>query len=163
MVAYLRSLNEVETSRLPPMFREHEGGFTKYWLEDGEVRWRDITAFEFPKSGWGSGGRMSALETLLSATRGAVGGLLETLVAEAGRLVPDLNSIERAILEDLDSQLPVPVCERCGLLGDQPFDGVGQWVVSVRRRQPACDPHGKGVVGLHGTGNSVVHWMYPTV
>ena len=118
------------------------------------MRWRDITAFEFPKSGWGSGGRMSALETLLSATRGAVGGLLETLAAEAGRLVPDLNSIKRAIrdsshasgaaalkaiLEDLDSQLPVPVCERCGLLGDQPFGGVDQWAVSVRQRQPACD------------------------
>ena len=55
--------------------------------------------------------------------------LLETLAAEAGQPVPDLDSIERAIrdgshasgaaalkaiLEEPDSQLPAPICERCG-------------------------------------------------
>ena len=36
-VANLRSLTEDEASQLLPMFREHEGGFTRYWLEHREV------------------------------------------------------------------------------------------------------------------------------
>ena len=90
-VAYLPSLTEDEASWLLPMFREHDGGFTQYWLEDGEVCCRDITAAELPRSG----GSLSALETLLSATRERFGALLPKLTAEAGRPVPGLDSIER--------------------------------------------------------------------
>ncbi len=96
-VAYLWSLTEVETLRFLPMFLGHEGGFTKYWLEDVEVRWCDIPAGELPQSGGSSGDRMSALETLLLATRERFGDLLEMLATEVVRPVPDLDSIERAI------------------------------------------------------------------
>ena len=43
------------------MFHEHVGGFIQFWLEDGDVRCRDITAVALPQSGGG----LSALETLL--------------------------------------------------------------------------------------------------
>ncbi len=124
-VAYLRSLNGEEKAVHPPAFRAHGDGFTRYWLEDGEVRCRDVTAAGLPSSGAG----VSALETLLSAARERFGDLMPKLAAEAGRPVPDLDSIGRAlrdgshasgamglkaILEDLDRRLPGPVCGNCG-------------------------------------------------
>ena len=125
-VAYLRSLSADEAAVQPPLVRKHAEGFTRYWLEDdGEVRCRDITAAELPQPGGG----LSALETLLSATRDLFGDLLPQLAAEVGRPGPDLDSIERAlrdgahasgatalkaILEDLDRELPSPFCANCG-------------------------------------------------
>ncbi len=60
-VAYLRGLSADEAAVQAPLVRAHADGFTRYWLEDGEVRCRDITAAELPQPGGGS----SALETLL--------------------------------------------------------------------------------------------------
>ena len=72
---------------------------------------------------------MSEQEPLLSATRERFSDLMPKLTAEAGRPVPDLDSIERAlrdgshargamglkaVLKDLDRQLPPPACETCG-------------------------------------------------
>ena len=64
-VAYLRGLSADEAAVQPPLVRAHGEGFTRYWLEDGEVRCRDIMAAELPHPGGG----LSALETLVSATR----------------------------------------------------------------------------------------------
>ena len=83
----------------------------------------------------------------------------QRLVAVALAVVPaGFDSLLTASATDRIPQFSLE-----GLLDDQPFGGVGQWAVSVRQRQPACDLHGKGVVGLHGTGNSVVHGVHPTV
>ena len=124
-VAYLQSLSADEAAVHPPLVRAHADGFTRYWLEDGEVRYRDITVAELPQPGGG----LSALETLLSATREQFGTLLPKLTAEVGRPGPDQDSIERAlrdgahasgatalkaILEDLDRGLPSPFCANCG-------------------------------------------------
>ena len=32
----------------PPMFRRHGDGFVDHWLDDGEVRWRDVAVGRFP-------------------------------------------------------------------------------------------------------------------
>ena len=92
-VAHLRSLTESEALRQPPIIREHDGGITRCWLEDGEVRSRDIAAADLREPGGG----LPALETLLAATRERFGDLLPRLAAEAGRPGPDLDGIERAL------------------------------------------------------------------
>ena len=88
----IRNLNEFEASQLPPVFREQAGSLTKYWLEGGEVRRCEFPMGELSKSREGSGERISAPETLLSATRERFGDLLVTLVTETGWPAPDLNS-----------------------------------------------------------------------
>ncbi len=34
------------------VLRKHEGGYTRYWLEGGDVRSRDITEAELPLAGF---------------------------------------------------------------------------------------------------------------
>ena len=41
-VAYLEGLTEDEARVHPPLVRAHDGGFTRYWIEGGEVRSRDV-------------------------------------------------------------------------------------------------------------------------
>ena len=50
-VACLRRLTEDRAAAHPPMFRRHEGGFTHFRLEEGEVRRRYVEAVALPKSG----------------------------------------------------------------------------------------------------------------
>ena len=52
-VAHLQSLTGDRAAVHPPMFRKHEGGFTRYRLEEGEVRRRCVEAAALPKSGGG--------------------------------------------------------------------------------------------------------------
>ena len=118
IVSYLESLSAEEAAGHPPVVLEHDGGRTRYWLEDGEVRSCEV-----------GGDGLPALEKLLSAARDRFGDLLPRLAAEAGRPGPDLDSIElalrdgshasgaaalKAILEDLDRGLPGPLCGSCG-------------------------------------------------
>ncbi len=41
-VAYLEGLTEDEARVHPPLVRAHDGGFTRHWIEGGEVRSRDV-------------------------------------------------------------------------------------------------------------------------
>ena len=53
------------------MLRAHEGGYTRYWLEGGEVRSCDITEDELPLAGFGPvGGPLPALLGAVSAEFG---------------------------------------------------------------------------------------------
>jgi len=47
-VAYLEGLGREGATMLHP----HEGGYTRYWLEGGEVRSCDITEGELPPAGF---------------------------------------------------------------------------------------------------------------
>ncbi|MDE0521188.1 MAG: hypothetical protein OXH79_04450 [Boseongicola sp.] len=94
-VAYLNSLTESEAAVHPPVIREHGGGFTQYWLEDGEVRSRDITKDELPLAGFRPDG--GPLPALLAAVSAEFGPQLPKLAADLASGVPDLDGVERAL------------------------------------------------------------------
>ena len=122
-VAYLEGLGEEGAAVL----REHEGGYTRYWLEGGEVRSCDITEDELPLAGFRpDGGPLSAL---LGAVSAEFGPQLPRLAADLASGVPDLDSVERVLrdsslgggatalkmlFEQLDKALPPPECASCG-------------------------------------------------
>ncbi len=83
----LEGLTEGEAAVHPPVVREHEDGFTRYWLEGGEVRSRDVRRDELPLAGAGSPG----------AALAEFGPLLPRLAADPGSGVPDLDGVERAL------------------------------------------------------------------
>ena len=67
-VAYLEGLTEGEAAVHPPVVREHGGGFTRYWIEGGEVRSRDVGRDELPLAGLRpDGGPLPALLAAVSA------------------------------------------------------------------------------------------------
>ena len=122
-VAHLEGLGEEGAAVL----REHEGGYTRYWLEDGEVRSRDITDAELPLAGFGPVG--GPLPALLGAVSAEFGPRLPKLAAELASGAPDLDSVERVLrdgslgggatalkvlFEQLDEALPPPECASCG-------------------------------------------------
>ncbi len=63
--------------------RPHDGGFTRHWLEGGEVRSRDVAADGLPTAGGGWPAEF--------------GLLLPRLAADLGSGVPDLDAVERAL------------------------------------------------------------------
>ena len=78
--AYLEGLGEEGAA----MVRPYEGGHTRYWLEDGEVRSLDIA---------GDG----PLPALLKAVSAELGSQLPRLAADLASGVPDLDGVERAL------------------------------------------------------------------
>ncbi len=128
------------------MLRDADGTCVEYRLEGGEVHRRDATARP---------AMLSALEESLSSEFGELSG---KLTAEAAGPVPDLDSIETALrdtihgvgttgfgamLEQVDKQLPVPGCDRCGARMEiQGYHGktftcrLGR--ITVRRRHVYC-------------------------
>ena len=114
-VAYLEGLTESEAAVHPPMIREHGEGFTRHWLQDGEVRSLDVSEDR-------------ALAALLAAVSAEFGPRLPKLAADLASGVPDLDGVERAprdaslgggvaalkLFEQLDRTLPAPECEGCG-------------------------------------------------
>ena len=120
-VAYLEVLGEEGAAVL----REHEGGYTRYWLESGEVRSCDITEDALPLAGFGPVG--GPLPALLGAVSAEFGPQLSKLAADLASGVPDLDSVERVLrdsslgggatalkvlFEQLDEALPPPDCAR---------------------------------------------------
>ena len=124
-VAYLEGLWEEGATMLHP----HEGGYTRYWLEGGEVRSCDITEGELPLAGFGPvGGPLPALH---GAVLAEFGSQLPKLAADLASGAPDLDSVERVLrdsslcggatalkllFERLDEALPPPECASCGKL-----------------------------------------------
>ncbi len=124
-VAYLEGLGEEGAEVHHP----HEGGYTRYWLEGGEVRSCDITEGELPLAGFGPVG--GPLPASLGAVQAEFGPQLSKLAADFASGAPDLNSVERVLhdsslcggatalkmlLEQLDEALPPPECASCGKL-----------------------------------------------
>ena len=122
-VTYLEGLGEEGAAVL----RKHEGGYTRYWLEGGDVRSRDITEAELPLAGFRPDG--GPLPALLAAVSSEFGPQFPKLAAELASGVPDLDSVERALrdsslgggatalkmlFEQFDKALPPPECARCG-------------------------------------------------
>ncbi len=160
-VAYLEGLGEEGAA----VVRPHDGGHTRYWLEDGEVRSLDIA---------GDG----PLPALLEAVSAEFGPRMPKLAADLASGAPDLDGVERALrdaslgggaaalkhlFEQLDGALPAPRCEGCG----RPMvrHGTGRrksWLtrlgrVEVKRSHCRCRSCGKGcfpldqVLGLEGS------------
>ena len=120
--ACLEGLDAAGTAQGTVLRRERScGGFIEYWLDEGEVHWREVEAAAADGS------------ALVSALQGSVasefGGLSGKLLAEACGAVPDLDGIEtalrdgvhgvgsaglKAMLEEVDRRLPVPACGKCG-------------------------------------------------
>ncbi|MCY3672297.1 MAG: ISKra4 family transposase [Alphaproteobacteria bacterium] len=111
-VAYLEGLGEEGAA----VVRTREGGYTRYWLQDGEVRSLDVSEDR-------------PLEALLAAVSAEFGPQLPKLAADLASGVPDLDGVERALrdaslgggaaalkllFEQLDRTLPAPECEGCG-------------------------------------------------
>lgn len=111
-VAYLEGLGEEGAA----MVRPYKGGYTRYWIEGGEVRRLDVAA----------DGPLSAL---LAAGSSEFGPQMPRLALDLASGVPDLDGVERALrdaslgggaaalkhlVEQLDSALPAPRCESCG-------------------------------------------------
>ncbi len=126
-VAYLEGLTEGEAAVHPPLVRAHDGGFTRYWIEGGEVRSRDVGRDELPLAGLRPDG--GPLPALLAAVSAEFGPRLPRLAADLASGVPDLDAVERTLrdsslgggaaalkllLERLDGTLPAPECEGCG-------------------------------------------------
>ena len=125
-VAFLEGLGQ-EGAKVE--LREHEGGYTRYWLEGGEVRSCDITEGELPLAGSGPvGGPLPALH---GAVQAEFGPQLPKLAADLASGAPDLDSEERVLrdsslcsgatalkilFEQLDEALPPPECTSCGKL-----------------------------------------------
>lgn len=129
-VEYLLELTEEEAALHPPVVRKHADGFTHYWLENGEVRCRDVSLEELPKLKLGAGRQSPAMQALLAATEANFVRLIPRLVAELSGPEPDFESVERvirdgsleggaallkALLEELEGELPVPDCDSCGV------------------------------------------------
>ena len=163
-VAYLESLTEDEAAVHPPVVRRHGEGFTRYWLEGGEVRSRDVVGDGAP-------------EALLEAVSAEFGPPLPRLAADLASGAPDLDAVERALrdaslggggaalrllLERLDGTLPAPECGACG--GPMARHGTGRrkaWLtrlgrVEVKRSYFRCGSCGGGcfppgrALGLEG-------------
>ena len=111
-VEYLEGLGEEGAA----VVRPYEGGHTRYWIEGGEVRGRDVAGDGTP-------------EALLEAVSAEFGPRLPGLAADLASGAPDLDAVERALrdsslgggaavlrhlLERLDGTLPAPECEGCG-------------------------------------------------
>ncbi len=126
-VAYLEGLTEGEAAVHPPLVRAHDGGFTRYWIEGGAVRSRDIGRDELPLAGLRPDG--GPLPALLAAVSAEFGPRLPRLAADLASGAPDLDGVERALrdsslgggaaalkllLERLDGTLPAPECGGCG-------------------------------------------------
>ena len=74
-VAYLEGLTEDEAAAHPPLVRAHDGGFTRYRVEGGEVRSRDVAG--------------DGLEhDIAGAVPAEFGPLLPRLAADPGRRAP---------------------------------------------------------------------------
>ncbi len=125
-VAFLEGLGQEGAT---VVLREHEGGYTRYWLEGGEVRSCDITEGELPLAGFGPVG--GPLPALLGAVLAEFGPQLPKLAADLASGAPDLDSVERVLrdrslgggaaalkilFEQLDEALPPPKCASCGKL-----------------------------------------------
>ena len=83
-VAYLEGLTEDEARVHPPLVRAHDGGFTRYWIEGGEVRSRDVAG--------------DGLEhDIAGAVPAEFGPLLPRLAADLASGAPDLDAVERAL------------------------------------------------------------------
>ena len=108
-VAYLEGLGEEGAA----VVRPYDGGHTRYWLEDGEVRSLDIAG----------DGPLPALLAAVSGVRPAASEAAADLASGA----PDIDGVERALrdvsaaarrrkllFEQLDGALPAPRCEGCG-------------------------------------------------
>ena len=163
-VAYLEGLPEGEAAAHPPLVRAHDGGFTRYWVEGGEVRSRDVVGDGAP-------------EALLEAVSAEFGPPLPRLAADLASGAPDLDAVERALrdaslgggaaalkllLERLDGTLPAPECGACG--GPMARHGTGRrkaWLtrlgrVGVKRSYFRCRSCGGGrfpldrALGLEG-------------
>ncbi|MCY4243248.1 MAG: hypothetical protein OXD36_16085 [Rhodobacter sp.] len=67
----------------PPLVRRHGDGFTRYWIEGGEVRGRDVAGDGTP-------------EALLEAVPAEFGPPLPRLAADLASGAPDLDAVERA-------------------------------------------------------------------
>ena len=81
-VAYLEGLTEDEARVHPPLVRAHDGGFTRYWIEGGEVRSRDVAG--------------DGLEhDIAGAVPAEFGPLLPRLAADLASGAPDLDAVER--------------------------------------------------------------------
>ncbi len=124
-VAYLEGLGEEGAAVL----RVHEGGYTRYWLEGGEVRSCDFTEGELPLAGFGPVG--GPLPALLGAVQAEFGPQLPKLAADLASGDPDLDCAERVLrdsslcggatalkilFEQLGEALPPPECASCGKL-----------------------------------------------
>ncbi len=111
-VACLEGLDEEGAA----VVRAYEGGPTRYWIEGGEVRSRDVAGDGAP-------------EALLAALSVEFGPRLPRLAADLASGVPDLDAVERALrdsslgggaaalkmlFERLDATLPAPECAACG-------------------------------------------------
>ena len=163
-VAYLEGLTEDEARVHPPLARAHDGGFTRYRVEGGEVRSRDVVGDGAP-------------EALLEAVSAEFGPPLPRLAADLASGAPDLDAVERALrdaslggggaalrllLERLDGTLPAPECGACG--GPMARHGTGRrkaWLtrlgrVGVERSYFRCRSCGGGrfapgrALGLEG-------------
>ena len=124
-VAYLEDQGKEGAAVLHP----HEGGYTRYWLEGGEVRSCDFAEGELPLAGFGPvGGPLPALH---GAVQAEFGPQLPKLAADLASGAPDLDSVERVLrdsslcsgatalkilFEQLDEALPPPECTSCGKL-----------------------------------------------
>ncbi len=121
-VAYLEGLTEGEAAVHPPLVRRHGDGFTRYWLEGGEVRSRDIGRDGLPTAGLRPDG-------LPGADPAEFGPPLPRLAADLASGAPDLDGGGRALRDAspgggaaalktlpgwLDATLPAPECEGCG-------------------------------------------------
>ena len=155
-VAYLEGLTEDEARVHPPLVRAHDGGFTRYWIEGGEVRSRDVAG--------------DGLEhDIAGAVPAEFGPLLPRLAADLASGAPDLDAVERALrdaslgggaaalkhlLERLDATLPAPECGACG--GPMARHGTGRrkaWLtrlgrVEVERSYFRCRSCGGGCFPL---------------
>ena len=112
------------------VLRAHEGEYTRYWLESGEVRSCDITEDELPLAGFGPVG--GPLPVLLGAVSAEFGPQLPKPAADLASGAPALDSVERVLrdrslcggatalkmlFEHLDEALlPPPECANCGKL-----------------------------------------------
>ncbi len=128
-VEYLAKLSTKDARLHPPVIRTRSGGYTAYWRDGKEVRWREITASELPEFGRNPAAPSAELAALMADVETRYAELLPKLVRAASQKGADIDSIERAlrdgalgnggvglkvILEHVDSTLKAPECRHCG-------------------------------------------------
>jgi len=139
-VAYLESLTEDGAAVHPPVVRRHGQGFTRYWLEGGEVRSRDIGRDGLTLAGLRpDGGPLPALPAAVSSEFGPQ---LPRLAADLASGAPDLDGGGRALRDaSLGGGAAAPSCSssgwtvRCRRRSARP--AAGRWPGIRRRRSPS--------------------------
>ena len=96
-VEYLAKLPAGDVKLHPPVIRSREGGYTAYWRDGEEVRWREITAGELPEFGRNPSAPSAGLDAILGDAETRFSELMPKLLKAAAQPGGDMDSIELAL------------------------------------------------------------------